>query len=125
MKRTCRYKVVTFNLCLLDFEDVVCYYLFLRLSHFSGCYCPCSSGGNIYNEKKKEKLELIQDLRDQELQKEVENMIAGLDEDQQEKLEWLDHVQGPRLPPSSRCSMMSLLRWEWMRKMFKISWTCP
>ena len=35
MKRTCRYKVVpilTFNLCLLDFEDVVCYYLFLRLS---------------------------------------------------------------------------------------------
>ena len=23
-------------------------------------------------------------------------MIARLDEDQQEKLEWLDHVQGPR-----------------------------
>ena len=59
--------------------------IFFSVFAISQAAITSGSGGNIYTEK--EKLQLIQDLQDQELQKEVENMIAGLDEDQLEKLE--------------------------------------
>jgi hypothetical protein len=61
----------------------------LFLSYVAAAQCAIASGspsGNIqYSEQ--DKLQLIQDLQDQELQKEIENMISGLDEDQLDKLE--------------------------------------